>query len=339
VSIEHLDSGSWLVDVEPVKGKRFRRRFKTKAEAQRFEALIRQRLAQSPEWNPRPKDLRPLSEMVERWALLHGHTLADGENRKRLLLQLAEDLGNPIAVQLTPQQYTEYRAEQLAQGANGKTLNNRLGYLRTVYNELHQLSEIDYINPLQRVKPLKLQERELTWLVEEQIRILFEAIRKRCKTPHVEMVARVCLATGARWGEAEGLVPGRVRGGCVTFVNTKSKRARSVPIDSVLKDALLDHFARYGTFSNCRNSFDQTIKGCIVLPAGQASHVLRHTFASHFMMNGGNILTLQKILGHSSLAMTMRYAHLSPDHLQDAVKLGPLRGLSTLALAQKRQNP
>ncbi|HBP5354615.1 TPA: integrase, partial [Pseudomonas aeruginosa] len=54
-------------------------------------------------------------------------------------------------------------------------------------------------------------------------------------------------------------------------------------------------------------------------------HALRHTFASHFMMNGGNILTLQKILGHSTLTMTMRYAHPSPDHLQDAVKYGPLR--------------
>jgi site-specific recombinase XerD len=47
-------------------------------------------------------------------------------------------------------------------------------------------------------------------------------------------------------------------------------------------------------------------------------------FASHFIQNGGNILTLQKILGHSSLAMTMRYAHLSPDHLSDAVRFGPL---------------
>lgn len=40
------------------------------------------------------------------------------------------------------------------------------------------------------------------------------------------------------------------------------------------------------------------------------------TFASHFMMNGGNILTRQKILGHSSLTLTMRYAHLAPDFLQ-----------------------
>ena len=65
----------------------------------------------------------------------------------------------------------------------------------------------------------------------------------------------------------------------------------------------------------------------IDLPRGQASHGLRHTFASHFIQNGGNILTLQKILGHSSLAMTMRYAHLAPDHLVDAVRLGPLSNI------------
>jgi site-specific recombinase XerD len=60
----------------------------------------------------------------------------------------------------------------------------------------------------------------------------------------------------------------------------------------------------------------------IELPKGQASRALRHTFASHFIQKGGNILTLQKILGHSSLAMIMRYAHLAPDHLRDAVLLG-----------------
>ncbi|WP_278248833.1 tyrosine-type recombinase/integrase [Phytopseudomonas daroniae] len=54
----------------------------------------------------------------------------------------------------------------------------------------------------------------------------------------------------------------------------------------------------------------------IKLPKGQAAHVLRHTFASHFIQNGGNIVTLQRILGHSSLVMTMRYAHLAPDHLR-----------------------
>lgn len=41
------------------------------------------------------------------------------------------------------------------------------------------------------------------------------------------------------------------------------------------------------------------------------------------MIGGGSILVLQKILGHTSLAMTMRYAHLAPDHLQEALRLNP----------------
>jgi hypothetical protein len=44
-------------------------------------------------------------------------------------------------------------------------------------------------------------------------------------------------------------------------------------------------------------------------------HGLRHSFASHFMMSGGNILTLQKLLGHSDIKMTLIYSHLAPDHL------------------------
>ncbi len=62
--------------------------------------------------------------------------------------------------------------------------------------------------------------------------------------------------------------------------------------------------------------------------AGQLTHVLRHTFASHFMMNGGNILVLQRVLGHTDIKMTMRYAHFAPDHLEDAVKLNPLNTFS-----------
>jgi len=49
-------------------------------------------------------------------------------------------------------------------------------------------------------------------------------------------------------------------------------------------------------------------------PAGQLTHVLRHTFASHCMINGGDILTLQHVLGHARLAMTQKYAHFSPRH-------------------------
>jgi len=54
------------------------------------------------------------------------------------------------------------------------------------------------------------------------------------------------------------------------------------------------------------------------------SYVLRHSFASHFMMGGGNIIVLQRILEHSDIRVTMRYAHFAPDHLEDAIKLNPI---------------
>jgi len=50
-------------------------------------------------------------------------------------------------------------------------------------------------------------------------------------------------------------------------------------------------------------------------------HDLRHTFASHFVMNGGSLYDLQKLLGHARFEETQRYAHLSPEHLAKAVNI------------------
>lgn len=50
-------------------------------------------------------------------------------------------------------------------------------------------------------------------------------------------------------------------------------------------------------------------------------HDLRHSFASHFMMNNGNIYDLKSLLGHSDISTTMRYAHLSPEHLKKQASL------------------
>ncbi|WP_347506400.1 phage integrase [Pseudomonas anguilliseptica] len=324
MAIEQQPDGRWKVDVEPIKSKRFRKTLKTKAEAQRFEATCRAKVIDAPAWSPKPKDRRRLTDLIDRWATLHAHTLSDGEARRRLLDTLAKDLGNPIAIKLTGNEYAEYRTNALKAGANPKTLNNRLGYLRSVFNVLFQLSDIDYPNPLARVRPLRLQEKELAYLTDQQIGKLFATIHSYCRTPHVAMIAAICLATGARWGEAQALTPEKVRNQLVTFVNTKGKRVRSIPVALELEQQIHRHFKQHGQFSNCLNSFDKALaESRLPVPAGQSSHVLRHTFASHFVMSGGNILTLQKILGHTTLAMTMRYAHLAPDHLQDAVKFGP----------------
>jgi len=330
MAIEQLPDGRWKVDVEPIKGKRFRKTCKTKGEAQRFEATCRAKVIENREWSPSTADTRRLTGLIESWYDLHGHSLRDGLRRRHKLDALAKRLRDPIASRIDPQAYAHDRRVRLEAGASPKTLNNELGYLRSVYNELRGLGVIKYENPLALVKPLKIQERELSWLTNPQIAELLDSIRTGCDNPHVEPVVLICLATGARWSEAEKLKATSVRNGVITFSGTKSGKVRSVPISAELEKRLAKHWKQHGPFMHTITSFRRALaRTTIRLPKGQAAHALRHTFASHFIQNGGNILTLQKILGHSSLAMTMRYAHLAPDHLQDAVRFGPSFSVAT----------
>lgn len=50
-------------------------------------------------------------------------------------------------------------------------------------------------------------------------------------------------------------------------------------------------------------------------------HMLRHTFASHLAMRGATLKVIQELLGHSTITMTMRYAHLAPRVAREAVQL------------------
>ena len=56
-------------------------------------------------------------------------------------------------------------------------------------------------------------------------------------------------------------------------------------------------------------------------------HDLRHTFASRLTMAGGDLRTVQELMGHQTITMTMRYAHLAPSHLREAVqRISRVRG-------------
>ncbi|MNH28158.1 Tyrosine recombinase XerD [compost metagenome] len=111
------------------------------------------------------------------------------------------------------------------------------------------------------------------------------------------------------------------------FVETKNGRSRVVPLSAEVEQfisgvdkGLLFPDADYTQIRLAIKAAKPQI------PKGQALHILRHTYATHFMINGGNIIALQRILGHASIQQTMTYAHFAPDYLQDAVALNPLRG-------------
>jgi len=198
-------------------------------------------------------------------------------------------------------------------------MNHELAYLRAVFNELERLGEWQGENPVGKVRALKYDETEMAYLAAEQISPLLADLDKRSGA--VGIVARICLATGARWSEAEGLVSRQVRDGRIHFARTKSSKNRSIPICKELQKKVRAAMP----FGDCYKKFGDSVDAVgLELPAGQLTHVLRHTFASHYMMNGGDILTLQRVLGQASLAMTMKYAHFSPGHLAEVVNLNPL---------------
>jgi site-specific recombinase XerD len=311
----------WRVDIQPEGrgGKRYRKTLPTKAEALRWEAYIRSKVTQAPDWQPPRKDSRRLSALVELWYENHGQQLRDGKHRLRILERLVEKIGNPTATKFDAAQFTHYRAQRLREGIKESTTNREHAYLRSVFNELARLGHWTAENPVVAVRPFQERQQALTYLRTDQIENLLNALEGDART-----VSRICLATGARWGEAEKLQAEHVEESLITFIDTKSGQNRAVPIPLEFAQELRIK-ASGRLFKPCYEEFRRTIrKIALELPSGQLTHVLRHTFASHFMMNGGNILVLQRILGHQSLTMTLRYAHLAPEHLQEATRFNPL---------------
>lgn len=332
--IKKRADGKWLLNLQPGgrSGPQVKRVFSTQGEAKQFQIWYQAQHQQDPEWTPAKADSRRLKDLIETWYGAHGVGLRAGPNTKARLLALAEKLRNPLAAQLTAQDFDEYRQARIKEGKALQTINREHSYLRAVFNELRRLGQWSRPNPLTDVRQFKTNERELTYLTHDQIDVLFDALDES-RNVHVKLIAKICLSTGGRWGETETLRSTQARGNVVQFANqTKSKKARAVPIAEELQGEIDAHASEHGEdqriFGSAYAAFLEALdRADLKLPKGQASHVLRHTFASHFMIGGGNIIALQRILGHQSLAMTMRYAHLAPDHLREAVKLNPMVGM------------
>jgi integrase len=131
---------------------------------------------------------------------------------------------------------------------------------------------------------------------DELVRPLAACEARATESPVLLPVVTVAVDTEMRKGEILGLTWERVdfARGVLGLEQTKSGRRRETYMDQAVDAAL----------SSLAGPKIEDFR----------FHDLRHTFASHFMMSTGDLPTLQKILGHATLAMTMRYGHVGDDH-------------------------
>ncbi|KFB99654.1 phage integrase [Trabulsiella guamensis ATCC 49490] len=322
MSIKKLEGGQYEVDMYPRgrNGKRIRRRFDKKQEAVLFERWVMANVEKK-EWLGATTDRRTLSDLLGIWWLLYGQTLENGEAEKRHLAKTIRALGDPAVNRLNRQSIARLRGLRLECGIKASTINRDIYRLSGMFSTLIKLGEFRNENPCTGLEPMKETPPEMTYLTKSEIRRLLEALDGDDRR-----VALLCLSTGARWGEASSLRAEQVIHGRVTYLKTKNGKKRVVPISDVLEREIKTRESG-PLFNVDYEKFCERLKDVKPdLPRGQATHVLRHTFASWFMMNGGNIIALQQTLGHASIKQTMVYAHLAPDFLQHAVTLNPLGG-------------
>lgn len=325
MSFKKRDDGRYLVMVRPdgASGKNIRRIVKTRSEAVRLE---RELLSH----NSSDLDSSRLSTLVTYWFDHFGVNLKDGEARRSKLDNIVEAIGDKKYSSFRASDFVVFRKKRLDSGISKNTANHDLAYFKTVLNKLHKLGVISE-NKVAGIAPLKFDQVEFSYLSSYQIKRLLVCCRNS-RNESLFPVVFTILATGARWSEVEQLTFSQVYNKCVRFTKTKSLKSRTVPLSPSLYNYLLSRKGRTlggRVFANCYDAFSNAVTNSrIVLPDGQLTHVLRHTFASHFVINGGSIFDLQKLLGHSDPRVTMRYAHLAPDHLIDAVRLNPVASFS-----------
>ena len=198
--------------------------------------------------------------------------------------------------------------------------------LRNMFNKAVEWELLD-ANPMERLKFLPENNARLRYLSMEEC----ERLLASCLTPHMHAMATLALHTGMRLGEILNLCGHDLDfgSGHIIIRDSKNGQPRHVPMDSAVRDLLSGYIPSVGTshvFPSASGGRLSTVQKAFRnarIRAGMPElhfHDLRHTFASQWMMNGGDLYVLKDILGHKSIAMTQRYAHLSPAFKQAMVE-------------------
>lgn len=321
MAIRKRDDGRYLLDIRPHgrRGKRIRKLFEKKSVAIATERYIMAN-AEKREYIQGYRDRRTLGQLLDLWWLYHGQHQRGADTDKRQLQNIIGEIGaNMQAAELDKLKIIAWRSRKLQSGLKPSSVNRYVNRLSGMFTALINVGVWNGDHPVRGISRMYVRPTEKAFLSKSEAAALLDALEG-----DYYRVALLCLSTGARWGEASKLKGEQIVHNRVTFLETKNGKKRTVPISQAIFDVVKTREtgplfeAKYHLFCRMLKKVKPD------LPRGQAAHVLRHTFASHFVMNGGNIIALQRILGHATIQQTMEYAHFSPDYLQEATKFNPL---------------
>ena len=237
--------------------------------------------------------------------------------------------------QITKLQVESFKARLIGRGLSNKTVNNYLTVLNTCL--AHAEDWLEFAR-LPRAKLLKTPPDTYDFLTTTESELLLSKL-----SGIWQEIVLTALKTGLRLGELRGLrwqdinlvtnVMVVNHSWCkVTkgLVSPKSNKARSIPLAADIQAMLHRRQAKTGYVFATKpdRPFDEVaINREIRLACKRTGlrpitcHTLRHTFASHLALAGVPLVAIQQLLGHSSIDVTMRYAHLTKSSLQDAIRV------------------
>ena len=180
------------------------------------------------------------------------------------------------------------------------------------------------------------QVRNVRFLKENNKRLRFLDVNEckrliSCCSKHLKPIVITALNTGMRRGEILSLKWEQVdlKHGYISLRDTKSGEGRDIPINNTLErlfkemphsiESIYVFTGKDGDpYKGVKRSYNTALRNAEIY--GATFHSLRHTFASQLIMAGVDLTSVQELLGHKSLNMTLRYAHLAPEHKTKAVK-------------------
>jgi len=252
------------------------------------------------------------------------------ESKKYLVQKLVIEFGNCPLRQFTTRLIEELQTRLLSKGRKPATANRYLATIKHMFTKAVEwdMVEEEAAKRVNRVKHLPENNRRLRYLSEEEA----EALTQAC-SPHLKPIVITALNTGMRKGEILSLEWEKhvdLRHGFITLDITKNGERREIPINQTLRRTLQGIVRRLDSphvfvdkegqrYLDIKRSFHSALKKAGIKDF--TFHDLRHTFASQLVMKGVDIATIKELLGHKTLTMTLRYAHLAPSHKVNAVEL------------------